>query len=81
MQPFIDDSAFTASRLQELADDSFERETHPPEHTLLRILAKDREKEYILPWPYVYRDDDFFAAKTGLSLDDSVAVTGWKLWE
>ena len=58
----------------------FNREDDPPERVALRILVDDDLKEYAPPWPYEFRDGDFFAIESGLALHESLSVRGWALW-
>ena len=60
---------------------AFERAIDAPEGQPFRLLVDDGHREYALPWPYLLRDGDFFAIKTGRALHDSIAVRGWRLWE
>ena len=58
----------------------FNRKDDPPERVALRILVDDDLKEYARPWPYEFRDGDFFAIGSGLALHESLSVRGWALW-
>jgi hypothetical protein len=55
------------------------REDDPPEGVALRILVDDDLKEYAPPWPCEFRDGDFFAVESGLTLHESLSVRGWAL--
>ena len=61
-------------------DDEWNRAEAPVDGAIVRVLASDDHGEYAIPFPVIFRCDEWFNIATGEELADEVFVEGWRPW-
>jgi hypothetical protein len=52
----------------------------PQDRAIVHVLASDDRGSYVIPFPVVFRDDNWFNLYTGQMISDDVYVEGWLPW-
>jgi hypothetical protein len=72
----ISDDKLPLSPMQQFSAAGFRVDAAPDDGVVVDVCAEDRHGVYMLPFPVVFRDDDWWNAQTGEMLECFVA--GWR---
>jgi hypothetical protein len=59
-----------------MAETEWNSTTAPEEGAVIYVLARDNVGQYVIPFPVVFRDDNWWNPHTGEELDAFIA--GWR---